>query len=171
VDHYTRECPVIEVDLSLPGARVVRALEQLAEERGCRKPFGSTTALNLFAMPCVRGVSGGKCFLITSSQLSPCRMDTWESFNGKFRDECLNAHSFTSLRQAKSVIEYWRDDHNDVRPHSALKYATPNEFARQGSASFAVQGLGNTGRNRVKATLAGSLRSALTRPRPRVIGT
>lgn len=67
-----------------------------------------------------------------------------ESFNGKFRDECLNAYWFTSLRQAKSVIEHWRNDYNDVRPHSALKYATPNEFARLSSASFAVQSLDNT---------------------------
>jgi transposase InsO family protein len=67
-----------------------------------------------------------------------------ESFNGKFRDECLNAHWFTSLRQARSIIENWRMDYNGVRPHSALGYATPDEFARANSASFAVETLSNT---------------------------
>ena len=56
-----------------------------------------------------------------------------ESFNGKLRDECLNAHWFTTLRQARNTIENWRTDYNQVRPHSALGYATPNEFANGSS--------------------------------------
>jgi hypothetical protein len=67
-----------------------------------------------------------------------------ESFNGKLRDECLNTHWFTSLRQARDIIESWRTDYNQVRPHSALGYATPNEFASWRSASFAVGILSNT---------------------------
>ena len=67
-----------------------------------------------------------------------------ESFNGKLRDECLNAHWFTSLRQARNIIESWRTDYNKVRPHSALGYVTPNEFASWSSASFAVGILSNT---------------------------
>jgi hypothetical protein len=67
-----------------------------------------------------------------------------ESFNGKLRDECLNAHWFTSLRQAPNIIEGWRTDYNQVRPHSALRYATPNKFASWNSASFAVGILSNT---------------------------
>jgi putative transposase len=66
-----------------------------------------------------------------------------ESFNGKLRDECLNTHWFTSLPQARDIIESWRTDYNQVRPHSALGYATPNEFASWSSASFAV-GILNT---------------------------
>jgi hypothetical protein len=67
-----------------------------------------------------------------------------ESFNGKFRDECLNTHWFTTLRQARNIVENWRTDYNEVRPHSALEYATPKEFARQSSASFAVEILRDT---------------------------
>jgi hypothetical protein len=67
-----------------------------------------------------------------------------ESFNGKLRDECLNAHWFTTLRHARDIIESWRTDYNQVRPHSALGYATPNEFASWSSASFAVGILSNT---------------------------
>ncbi len=60
-----------------------------------------------------------------------------ESSNGKLRDECLNTHWFTSLRQARNIIESWRIDYNQARPHSALGYATPNEFASWSSAPFA----------------------------------
>jgi transposase InsO family protein len=67
-----------------------------------------------------------------------------ESFNGKFRDECLNTHWFTSLRQARTIIEHWRRDYNSVRPHSALGYLTPNAFARASGASFAVHMIDNT---------------------------
>jgi len=52
-----------------------------------------------------------------------------ESFNGKFRDECLNEHWFLHLEDARATIETWRIDYNINRPHSALGYATPEEFA------------------------------------------
>ena len=52
-----------------------------------------------------------------------------ESFNGKFRDECLNEHWFMSWAEARKKIEVWRRDYNQVRPHSALAYQTPEEFA------------------------------------------
>lgn len=67
-----------------------------------------------------------------------------ESWNGKFRDECLNMHWFQTMRHAKNIIENWRMDYNEVRPPSALQYATPREFALRSSASFAVQSLKNT---------------------------
>jgi putative transposase len=54
-----------------------------------------------------------------------------ESFNGRFREECLNAHWFLSLEDAKSKIEAWRRYYNEVRPHSALGWLTPADFARQ----------------------------------------
>src|SRR5690606_3743759 len=53
-----------------------------------------------------------------------------ESFNGKFRDECLNEHWFLSLRQARSLIEAWRIEYNTERPHSALGYLAPEQFAK-----------------------------------------
>ena len=52
-----------------------------------------------------------------------------ESFNGKFRDECLNPNWFVDLRHARELIEAWRVDYNTVRPHSSLRYRTPEEFA------------------------------------------
>jgi putative transposase len=61
-----------------------------------------------------------------------------ESFNGKFRDECLNEHWFVNLADAKRAIEAWRIDYNTVRPHSSLDEATPHDFAMttQGLASW-----------------------------------
>ena len=58
-----------------------------------------------------------------------------ESFNGKFRDECLNENWFLDLADAREKIETWRCDYNQVRPHSALGYLTPAEFAQRSAAS------------------------------------
>lgn len=145
VDHYTRECPVIEVDLSLPGTRVVRALEQLAEERGLPQAIRVDNGPE-FVSDTVRNWCDRRHVTLDYIQPGkPMQNGHVESFNGKFRDECLNTHWFASLRQARSIIEHWRIDYNGARPHSALGYATPNEVARLGSASFAVQSLSNTG--------------------------
>ncbi len=54
-----------------------------------------------------------------------------ESFNGKFRDECLNEHWFVSLRHAKALIEDWRQEYNEERPHSSLGYRTPGQFVKE----------------------------------------
>jgi putative transposase len=51
-----------------------------------------------------------------------------ESFNGRFRDECLNENWFLNLKQARGIIEAWRQDYNEVRPHSSLKGQTPREY-------------------------------------------
>ena len=55
-----------------------------------------------------------------------------ESFNGKFRDECLNANQFLSIDDARSKIEAWRNDYNLRRPHSSLGHMTPGEFVKAG---------------------------------------
>ena len=62
-----------------------------------------------------------------------------ESFNGRFRDECLNDHWFTSLPQARILIAAWRRDYNQHRPHSALNYQTPAEFAAEHRATTSAQ--------------------------------
>jgi putative transposase len=57
-----------------------------------------------------------------------------ETFNGSFRDECLNVHWFETMEDAKAIIEAWRRDYNETRPHMALNDATPEEYARQTGA-------------------------------------
>jgi putative transposase len=63
------------------------------------------------------------------------------SFNGRFRDECLNQHWFTSLGEARRIVDAWRLDYNRARPHSALGYVTPDQFAQEARAATAVAAL------------------------------
>jgi putative transposase len=128
VDDYTRECLAIEVDTSLPGSRVVAVLERLAELRGLpgsitvdHGPEFESQALDAWAYK--RGVH-----LAFIRPGRPVENAYVESFNGKFRDECLNEHWFMSLQHARSRIEAWRIEYNTERPHSSLDDLTPEEF-------------------------------------------
>ena len=127
VDTVTREALAIEVDASLPGERVVRVLERLAAERGVPRaivldngPELTGRALDQWAYS--RGVQ-----LRFIAPGKPIQNAFAESFVGRLRDECLNEHWFTSLADARRMVEAWRRDYNDVRPHSALDYRTPIE--------------------------------------------
>ncbi len=131
VDDYTRECLRIEVDTSLSGERVARVLEELCWQRGGppvivvdHGPEFTSQALDRWAYQ--RGV---KLHFIDPGK--PEQNAYVESFNGKFRDECLNEHWFADLKEARQKIEDWRQDYNQRRPHSALGYRTPEEFAAQ----------------------------------------
>jgi putative transposase len=129
VDDFTRECPAVEVDTSIPGARVVRVLERLAFTRGLPKVIVSDngsefTGKVLDAWANRRGV---KLHFIDPGR--PMQNGFIESFNGKFRDELLDQNWFTDLADAKGKIESWRQTYNTVRPHSSLNDDTPAEFA------------------------------------------
>jgi putative transposase len=129
IDDYSRECPTIEVDTSLGGARVVDVLERLADTRGLPKvitmdngPEFAGRALDEWAYR--RGV---KLNFIRPGK--PTDNAFAESFIGRLRDECLNENWFMSLRHARDIIETWRVDYNEFRPHSSLAGLTPREFA------------------------------------------
>jgi putative transposase len=129
VDNYTRECPAIEVDTSLGGARVVNVLERLSETRGLPEvitidngPEFAGKALDEWAYR-----KRIKLNFITPGK--PVENAYAESFNGRLRDECLNTNWFMNLKQARNIIEDWRRDYNEVRPHSSLKNMTPVEYA------------------------------------------
>lgn len=139
VDDYTRECLAIEVDTSLPGARVVRVLEGLAATG--RQPLHivvdngpefASKAVDQWAAK--RGVS-----LRFIDPGKPMQNAYIESFNGKFRDECLSRHWFISLEEARSVSEEWRIDYNERRPHRSLQQQTPAEFAAKHSSYKAAE--------------------------------
>jgi putative transposase len=133
VDDYTRECLAIEVDTSLPGARVVRVLERLAATG--RQPLslvvdnGPEFASKEVDQWAAR--SGVSLRFIDPGK--PMQNAYIESFNGKFRDECLSQHWFISLDEARRVSEDWRVDYNERRPHQSLQYKTPVEFAKERS--------------------------------------
>ena len=129
VDDYSRECPAIEVDTSLGGRRVVSVLERLGEIRGLPEvitmdngPEFAGKALDEWAYR-----KGVKLSFIRPRK--PIENAFAESFNGRLRDECLNTNWFMSLKHAREVIEDWRQDYNEVRPHSSLKGKTPKEYA------------------------------------------
>jgi putative transposase len=134
VDDFNRESLTTEVDTSLPGARVVRVLERLREQRGLPEvlvmdngPEFTGRALDVWAYE--RGV---RLHFIEPGK--PVQNAFIESFNGKFRDECLNEHWFITLAEARQTIEAWRRDYNEVRPHSSLGNRTPKEFTDGGAA-------------------------------------
>lgn len=129
VDDYTKETLAIEVDTSLSGLRVARVLDRIALHRPLprrlRVDHGPEfTGLVMDAWAAQRGVK-----LAFTQPGKPTQNAYVESFNGKFRDECLNDNWFTSLREARILIELWRQDYNQVRPHSSLENLTPCEFA------------------------------------------
>jgi len=131
IDEYTRKCFKIEVDTSINGVRVVRSLDEVGQREGLPEiiiidngPEFIGKALDAWAY--ARGI---KLAFITPGQ--PVENAYIESFNGKFRDECLNEHWFTTLDNARKIIEEWRVDYNTERPHSSLEYMTPEEFIKQ----------------------------------------
>jgi putative transposase len=129
VDDHSRECPAIEVDTSITGTRVVAVLERLADERGLpasitvdHGPEFEGQVLDAWAY--ARGV---RLSFIRPGK--PVENAYIESFNGKFRDECLNEHWFVNIAHARRVIESWRIEYNTERPHSSLGDRTPVEYA------------------------------------------
>lgn len=129
VDNFSRECPVLEVDHSLTGKRVARVLDRIALTRELPEvitvdngPEFISKALDLWAFE-----NGVKLRFIQPGK--PVQNAYIESFNGKFRNECLNDNLFISLHSARNIIEDWRLDYNSERPHSSLSNMTPEEFA------------------------------------------
>lgn len=141
VDDCSRECLAIEVDFSLPGARVVRVLERLVELYGAPEVIvvdnGSEfTGRAVDAWAYQHGI---KLHFIRPGH--PVENAYIESFNGKFRDECLNENWFIGIGDAREKIASYRTDYNEVRPHSSLDNLTPKEFTRSltGLALASVQ--------------------------------
>ena len=129
VDEDTRECLAIEADTSLPGLRVIRVLEQLAFTRGLPEEIHVDHGPEFVSRALRAWCEERRVLLRYIEPGRPMQNGHIESFNGRFRDECLNANWFLSLPRARVTIESWRQDYNGVRPHSALRYQTPNEFA------------------------------------------
>ena len=128
IDAYTRECLAIEVDFSLPAARVVRVLDKLVWQYGLPEslrvdngPEFISTALDRWAFK-----HGVKIDFIQPGK--PTQNGHVESFNGRFRDECLSQAHFPTLDRARVEIELWRVEYNCERPHSSLRYETPKAF-------------------------------------------
>lgn len=129
VDDYSRECPAIEVDTSLGGARVVNVLERLSQTRGLPEVITMDNGPEFTSKYMDEWASrhGVKLNFIRPGK--PIENAFAESFNGRLRDECLNTNWFLNLKHTREVIEEWRKDYNEVRPHSSLNHKTPVEYA------------------------------------------
>lgn len=131
VDDFTRECLAIEVDTSLPGLRVARVLERIAEKRGVPEVVISDNGPEFTGAELDKWASGRGVHQHFIRPGRPMENGYVESFNGKFRDECLSGNWFISLADARARIEAWRNDYNSDRPHSSLGNQTPSEFAKR----------------------------------------
>jgi putative transposase len=145
VDECTRECLKLEVDTSFASRRVTRVLEGIIEER--EKPLAircdngpEFTSRHFLAWCIERQIE-----LVHIQPGKPQQNGCVESFNGKLRDECLNVSWFENLWHARRKIAAWQTEFNEQRPHSALGYQTPAEYARQlAPASGSVPPCGTT---------------------------
>ena len=130
VDEYTRECLAIDVAGSIRSGRVIDVLSRLMSERGMPKVLRSDNGPEFVSEAILRWAlrCGLDSALIDPGK--PWQNGTNESFNGKFRDECLSMEWFRSRAEAKVLIELWRQHYNDVRPHSSLGKQTPVAFRK-----------------------------------------
>ena len=139
MDHFTREGIAVELAHSLPARKVVEVLDRVCAERGYPElividngPEFISKALDAWAF-----THGVQLHFIRPGK--PVDNAYCESFNARFRDEFLNENWFVGIEEAATDAEAWRIDFNEVRPHTSLRYRTPNEFAAQ----FNQAGLSN----------------------------
>lgn len=129
LDEYTRECLSMVVDRSITSQRVIEELRRLIAERGAPTFVRSDNGPEFIAEAVKRHLKASgvqTCFIDPGA---PWQNGYLESFNGKLRDELLNRELFGNLSEAQVLVEQHRMAYNEERPHSALDYQTPAEFA------------------------------------------
>ena len=131
IDEFTRECLAIRVAPSIPASVVMDVLEWLFMVRGVPKYIRSDNGPEFVAKAVCQWLKESGCQTLFISPGSPWENGYIESFIDKLRDECLNREIFRNGKEAGVIVEAWRQEYNDYRPHSSLGYLTPAEFARQ----------------------------------------
>lgn len=132
IDEGTRECLAIEVDTSLPAARVVRVLEQLEHERGqLPKQIRLDNGPELISEVMASWCEAKEIELAYIEPGKPQQNGFAERFNGSFRREFLNAYLFEDLDQVRDMAWFWRLDYNDERPHESIGNIPPAEYHRR----------------------------------------
>ena len=129
VDKFSRECLAIEVGQHIRGGDVVSVLNRIAGVSGTPQTISVDNGPEFISKELDKWAYEHGVILDFSRLGKPTDNAFIESFNGSFRDECLNTNWFISLKHAREVIEDWRRDYNEVRPHSSLHGATPKEYA------------------------------------------
>lgn len=131
IDEWTRECLAIDVAGSIRAGRVVEVLSKLVSARGEPRYLRCDNGPEFTSRALLTWMIEEKIETAFIDPGKPWQNGCDESFNGKFRNECLSITWFRSRREAAGVIELWRQHYNEVRPHSSLGYLTPREFQRK----------------------------------------
>lgn len=130
VDEFTRESLAIDVQTSIPGEGVVRCLEQISLQHGKPQRLRLDNGPEFRSKAVIEWAMKNCVTLAFIDPGKPTQNAFIESFNGRFRDECLNQNLFFNLEDAKAKIAIWRNFYNGKRPHSALGGKPPSVFAR-----------------------------------------
>jgi putative transposase len=143
-DEFSKEGLAIEVDGRIRSGRVIEVLSRLVGERGAPQHLRSDNGPEFVSRALLKWIVDQGIGTALIEPGKPWQNGVNESFNGKFRDECLSLEWFRSRAEAKVVIENWRRHYNNLRPHSSLGYQTPAEFIakleEQASASKRATG-------------------------------
>ena len=128
IDTFTKVCLTIYIDISIGGIRVCQILDQLIERYGVPQEITVDNGPEFISKALDEWAYRNGVLLDFIDPGKPTQNCFIESFNGTFRDECLNENYFTSLKDMRMIVGEWREEYNTFRPHSSLKYMTPQEF-------------------------------------------
>jgi putative transposase len=139
VDHFSRESVAIEVGFGLQASDVIRTLSRLKITRGLPEVILTDNGSEFSGNEMDRWAHENGVELSFIRPGKPVENAYIESFNGRIRDECLNANAFYTLEEAQQGIEAWREDYNNWRPHSGLGNLTPREYVEREGSLFIAQ--------------------------------
>lgn len=129
IDLFTRECLKILVDRSISGMKVAKTLDMLKERYSLPEAIITDNGSEFTSKAMGIWAQDNHVNIAFIRPGKPMENGFVESFNGRFRDECLNEQWFVSMKDAQEKIEAWREEYNSCRPHSALGMKTPREFS------------------------------------------
>jgi putative transposase len=135
IDEHTRESLAIDVAGSIRSGRLIEVLTKLVSEHGAPKYLRSDNGPEFVSKAVLKWLLQSNIDTALIDPGKPWQNGADESFNGKFRDECLSLEWFRNRTEAKIMIENWRRHYNEVRPHSSLSYQTPVEFKSKRSST------------------------------------
>ncbi len=131
VDDYSRECLGLFADTSISGIRIARELDAVIVQRGKPAMIVSDNGTEFTSQAILRWSQEAGIEWRYIAPGKPMQNAFIESFNGRLRDECLNENLFSSLAEAREILEKWKEDYNNIRPHSVLGNISPAEFVRK----------------------------------------
>lgn len=132
IDEFTKESLAIDVAGSIRSRQVIEVLSRLVSQHGAPRYLRSDNGPEFVSRAILQWARDASIDMALIEPGKPWQNGVDESFNGKFRDECLSMEWFRNRLEARVVIEQWRRHYNEVRPHSSLGYRTPREFVQQG---------------------------------------